>query len=53
MSSASAHPAFIVTVRLPEPLRRDGVDAIIVDTPVENLRELSREYQPIGGKGNG
>lgn len=40
MAPASANPAFIVTVRLPEPLRRDGVDAILVDVPVANLREL-------------
>ena len=40
MTSASAKPAFLVTVRLPEPLRRDGVDAIVVDIPVANLREL-------------
>jgi sulfur carrier protein ThiS len=37
---APANSAFAVTVRLPEPLRRDGVDAIVVDTPVANLREL-------------
>jgi sulfur carrier protein ThiS len=40
MPSATPRPAFGVTVRLPEPLRHGGVDAIVVDTPVANLREL-------------
>ena len=34
--------SFELIVRLPEPLRRGGVNAIVVDTPVSNLRELRR-----------
>lgn len=45
MVNAASEPGFSIVVRLPEPLRHDGVESLVVDTPVANLRELGRHLE--------